>query len=122
MDIGRQGIVEGVAQLTWIVAGREVQVGDLGEGVEAGIGPARTHQFQRLAPVAALTAPSSSSATVRALRCACQPQRAPTRAKFAFIDAEKADSPVSTMCAVLDVSRAGFYSWRERPRVRTSSP
>lgn len=35
--------------------------------------------------------------------------------KFAFIDAERADWPVSTMCAVLDVSRAGFYSWRERP-------
>lgn len=40
--------------------------------------------------------------------------------KFAFIDAEKAGWPVSTMCVVLDVSRAGFYAWRERPECERS--
>ncbi len=37
--------------------------------------------------------------------------------KFARIQAERAQdplAPVSTMCALLDVSRAGFYAWRRR--------
>ena len=35
--------------------------------------------------------------------------------RFAFIDAEKAEIPVSTLCKALSVSRAGFYAWRQRP-------
>jgi putative transposase len=34
--------------------------------------------------------------------------------KFNFIDAEKACFPVSKLCEVLRVSRAGFYAWRKR--------
>lgn len=34
--------------------------------------------------------------------------------KFAFIDAERAHWPVLVLCAVLGVSRAGFYAWKGR--------
>ncbi len=35
--------------------------------------------------------------------------------KFSFIDAEKAHYPITMLCRVLKVSRAGFYSWFGRP-------
>ena len=35
--------------------------------------------------------------------------------KFAFIAAEKTSFPVSVLCAVLEVSRSGFYDWLRRP-------
>jgi transposase InsO family protein len=35
--------------------------------------------------------------------------------KFAFIDAEKALYPITRMCFLLAVSRAGFYAWVGRP-------
>jgi transposase InsO family protein len=34
--------------------------------------------------------------------------------RFAFIEAEKAVFPITQSCAVLGVSRAGFYAWRGR--------
>ena len=35
--------------------------------------------------------------------------------KFAFIHVEKASYPVRLLCAVLTVSRSGYYAWIERP-------
>lgn len=35
--------------------------------------------------------------------------------RFAFIDAEKANYPVTTLCKVLDVSESGYHAWRKRP-------
>ncbi len=40
--------------------------------------------------------------------------------RFRFIDAEKADYPVSLLCRVLKVSRSGYYVWRERPPSKRS--
>ena len=40
---------------------------------------------------------------------------------FRFIDAEKANYPVSLLCRVVEVSRSGYYAWRERPHSRRSA-
>lgn len=40
--------------------------------------------------------------------------------KFAFISAENAYFPVSKLCKVLEVSRAGYYAWRKRPESERS--
>jgi hypothetical protein len=37
------------------------------------------------------------------------------RAKFELIDAEKADHAIAKICAWLEVSRSGYYEWRDRP-------
>ena len=34
---------------------------------------------------------------------------------FEFIDAEKTSFPIAFMCRRLDVSKAGYYAWKERP-------
>ena len=34
---------------------------------------------------------------------------------FRLIDAKKAQHPVSLLCGVLGVSRAGYYAWKQRP-------
>jgi transposase InsO family protein len=35
--------------------------------------------------------------------------------RFAFVQQEKADVPVATLCSVLNISRSGYYAWCERP-------
>jgi putative transposase len=37
---------------------------------------------------------------------------------FRLVDAEKAQHPVSLLCSVLGVTRAGYYAWRRRGRSR----
>ena len=34
---------------------------------------------------------------------------------YRLIDAEKASFPVTVLCKVLNVSRSGYYDWRDRP-------
>jgi transposase InsO family protein len=38
--------------------------------------------------------------------------------KYAFILAEKANYPVTMLCAILGVSRSGLHAWRKRPTSR----
>ena len=39
---------------------------------------------------------------------------------FRFINAQKANYSVSLLCRVVEVSRWGYYRWRERPQSRRS--
>ena len=41
--------------------------------------------------------------------------------KYEFIDGEKANFPIISMCRWADVSRSGFYEWLERPSSATAS-
>jgi len=40
--------------------------------------------------------------------------------KYEFIDAEKANYPISKMCVWAHVSKSGFYEWRNRPASATA--
>ncbi|WP_203872456.1 IS3 family transposase, partial [Planomonospora parontospora] len=43
-----------------------------------------------------------------------------TLAKYELIDAEKAHHKIAKMCAWLEVSRSGYYEWRQRPASATA--
>lgn len=43
-----------------------------------------------------------------------------TLAKFELIDAEKAHHAIARMCGWLEVSRSGYYEWRDRPASATA--
>ncbi|GAA3000549.1 IS3 family transposase [Streptosporangium longisporum] len=43
-----------------------------------------------------------------------------TLAKYELIDAEKAHHAIARMCTWLNVSRSGYYEWRERPASATA--
>ena len=36
--------------------------------------------------------------------------------KFRLVEAERAQHPVSLLCSVAEVTRAGYYAWRSRVR------
>ena len=40
---------------------------------------------------------------------------------FAWIGERRAEWPVTTLCRVLEVSRAGFYAWRSREPSETQT-
>lgn len=42
-------------------------------------------------------------------------------AKFEFIDAQRADFPLVKMCQWADVSKSGYYEWRDRPASATAN-
>jgi NADPH:quinone reductase-like Zn-dependent oxidoreductase len=35
--------------------------------------------------------------------------------RFSFIDAKKAEFPVTCLCEVLEVSQSGYFAWKSRP-------
>lgn len=39
--------------------------------------------------------------------------------KYAFIERERPNYRINTLCRVIQVSKAGFYGWRERNRCPT---
>jgi transposase InsO family protein len=41
--------------------------------------------------------------------------------RFAFIQAEKAQFPVTVMCRILQVAKSGFYAWCSRPEAHRTS-
>ena len=40
--------------------------------------------------------------------------------RFRLIEAERAQHPVSLLCGVLGVTRAGYYAWRQRKLCKRS--
>ena len=73
VDVGRQFVVQALDQRVGRQAGRDIEMGDLRERVDAGIGPPRSVQLEIHPRVTVRTARSISPCTVLAFFWICQP-------------------------------------------------
>src|SRR5882757_4613713 len=95
--------------------GRPVQAGSPRRRVRRGIHRVRRARPRTREEVAGSYCGAGLSEKSGSLLC---PRPSMTE-KYEFIDGEKANFPISRMCAWLEVSTSGFHDWRTRPASAT---